>query len=293
MKVILLVGGPRGGLDLFQSLLDGHEEILQFPGIIYVNDKLKEILSNKSKEKIAKCFIKEYPSFFDSRKSKIERHYMLGEKKRQFYKVDKKKFVRKFISLSKKNLYQNKVFQNLYLLHMAYDQSNKKKKILVINAHIIPFIFSFEKIFKNINFEIIHTIRHPLSAISSTLKNWLKFKKTLLIKDYKSLITKRTVLIETLDNIVDKHNIKIIDLLKIDTEGFEYEVLQGAKKSLKFKKIKAIIIEKQLSDMYLNYNFKKVEKILEKNGFLLKKKFRFPLALFEDRIYTIEQKLSK
>ena len=51
MKVILLVGGPRGGLDLFQSLLDGHEEILQFPGIIFVNNKLKEILSNKSQKK--------------------------------------------------------------------------------------------------------------------------------------------------------------------------------------------------------------------------------------------------
>ena len=41
--------------------------------------------------------------------------------------------------------------------------------------------------------------------------------------------------------------------------------------------------------MYLNYDFEKVEKILKKNGFLLLKKFRFPLALFEDRIYTIKQ----
>ena len=56
MKVILLVGGPRGGLDLFQSLLDGHEEILQFPGIIFVNNKLKEILSNKSQKKNSQKF---------------------------------------------------------------------------------------------------------------------------------------------------------------------------------------------------------------------------------------------
>lgn len=184
MKIILLAGGPRGGLDLFQSLLDGHEEILQFPGIIYVNDKLKKILSNKYKEKIAKNFIKEYPNFFDSRKSKIERHYMLGEKKKQFYRVDKKKFIKKFILLSKKNFFKNSSFQNLFLLHMAYDQGNnsKKKKILVINAHIIPFIFNFEKIFKGVKFEIIHTIRHPLSAISSTLKNWLKFKNGIYLK---------------------------------------------------------------------------------------------------------------
>lgn len=139
---------------------------------------------------------------------------------------------------------------------------------------------------------------NSLSSTSTLAKinhksKWLKFKNMLLIKNNKNAIVKKTVLIETLDNLIEKNNIKKIDLLKIDTEGFEHEVLQGAKKSLKLKKIKAIMIEKQLSNMYLNYNFKKVSKILEKNGFLLKKKFRFPLALFEDRIYTINQKLSK
>jgi FkbM family methyltransferase len=139
---------------------------------------------------------------------------------------------------------------------------------------------------------------NSLSSTSTLAKinhksKWFKFKNMLLIKNNKNAIVKKTVLIETLDNLIEKNNIKKIDLLKIDTEGFEHEVLQGAKKSLKLKKIKAIMIEKQLSTMYLNYNFKKVSKILEKNGFLLKKKFRFPLALFEDRIYTINQKLSK
>ena len=178
MKLILLVGGPRGGLDLFQSLLDNHDEILQFPGIIHINEKLRKILSHSSKKKIAQDFIKEYLSFFDSRKSNIERHYMLGDKKNKFYKIDKKKFTERFILLSKKNfLFKDKLFQNLFLLHLAYDSNiNKKKKLLVINAHIIPYVFNFEKLFKGINYEIIHTIRHPLSAMSSTLKNWLKFK---------------------------------------------------------------------------------------------------------------------
>ena len=96
MKLILLVGGPRGGLDLFQSLLDNHDEILQFPGIIHINEKLIKILSHKSKEKIAQNFTKEYLSFFDSRKSIIERHYMLGDKKKQFYKVNTKDFIERF-----------------------------------------------------------------------------------------------------------------------------------------------------------------------------------------------------
>ena len=178
MKILLLAGGARAGIDLFQSLLDGHEQILQFPGVIYVN-QLKEILSQNSKKKIAVAFIKKYPVFFDSRKKSRERHYMLGSKKNMFYKVDKKKFIKRFVNFSKnENLYkEDKLFQNFYLLHKAYNfKHEKKKKILVINTHIIPYIINFEKIFKNIDYEIIHTIRHPLSSVSSTVKNWLKYK---------------------------------------------------------------------------------------------------------------------
>lgn len=166
-----------------------------------------------------------------------------------------------------------------------------KNKILKIEIDIEEYALGPKKETREIKINSLSSTS-TLAKIN-TKSSWLKFKNILLIKNYKNVIVKKTVLVETLDNLVEKHNIKIVDLLKIDTEGFEYEVLQGAKKSLKFKKIKAIMIEKQLSNMYLNYNFKKVEKILEKNGFLLKKKFRFPLALFEDRIYTIEQKLSK
>lgn len=183
MKLILLVGGPRAGLDLFQSLLDNHEEILQFPGVIYINNKLKEILTNKSKKKIAQNFIKEYPHFFDSRKTNIERHYMLGKKKNKFYKVNKRKFIKRFIILSKKKkLFKDVLYENLFLLHKAYNSGKNKHKIIVINAHIIPFVFNFEKLFKGINFEIIHTIRHPLSSISSTVKNWLNYKRGIYLR---------------------------------------------------------------------------------------------------------------
>ena len=44
MKVLLLVTGGRGGSDFFQGLLDGHQEIIQFPGILRPNKKFKEIL---------------------------------------------------------------------------------------------------------------------------------------------------------------------------------------------------------------------------------------------------------
>ena len=54
MKVIVLAAGSRAGLELFQSLLDGHSQVLQLPGIIYVNEDLIRILSIKSKKNLAK-----------------------------------------------------------------------------------------------------------------------------------------------------------------------------------------------------------------------------------------------
>ena len=83
MRIILLAGGARSGVDLFHSLLDNHGEILHFPGILKIDQKLKKILSQSSKKKIAKEFIKEYKNFFDSRKLKMERHHQLGKKKNE------------------------------------------------------------------------------------------------------------------------------------------------------------------------------------------------------------------
>ncbi len=69
-----------------------------------------------------------------------------------------------------------------------------------------------------------------------------------LFKDNITRVHKRDsietkVVMDTLDNYVQKHLIKSIDLLKIDTEGNEIFVLQGAKKSLESGIIKLIQFE--------------------------------------------------
>ena len=96
------MAGARAGAEFFQSLLDGHKQILQIPGILHVNDELIKVLSIKSKKKLAEEFIKKYAYYFDSRKSNIERHNMLGLKKKSFYKVNKNFFIKKFLKFSKK-----------------------------------------------------------------------------------------------------------------------------------------------------------------------------------------------
>ena len=74
-----------------------------------------------------------------------------------------------------------------------------------------------------------------------------------------------------------------IDLLKIDTEGHELEVLKSGIKTL--SKVKFILIEFRLNDMYLNYSSTKIYNFLKQNKFKLVKKFKFPLFTMEDRIY--------
>ena len=47
----------------------------------------------------------------------------------------------------------------------------------------------------------------------------------------------------TIDEFVEKNNIEIIDILKIDTQGTEYEVIQGASKTIEHNKIKLVYLE--------------------------------------------------
>ena len=51
MKLILLTAGGRAGSDFFHSLLDGHSQILQFPGYFRVDENLKLILETKNLKK--------------------------------------------------------------------------------------------------------------------------------------------------------------------------------------------------------------------------------------------------
>ena len=76
----------------------------------------------------------------------------------------------------------------------------------------------------------------------------------------------------TLDSFVKKEKIKFISVLKIDVDGSEKQVLNGAKKNLKKNKIKIILIEindkknhyikkeKQIINFLKRYNFELVKK---------------------------------
>ena len=49
--------------------------------------------------------------------------------------------------------------------------------------------------------------------------------------------------------------------------------------------VKAFLIEFHSNHTYLNYDNKKIEKILKKNNFKLKKRIISPFTTWEDRLY--------
>ena len=180
MQILLLVTGARGGSDFFQSLLDDHSQIIQFPGILRIDDHFSEMLNYSDPDKISKKFIKLYPYFFNSKLEMIERRGFLGINKNKSFKVNTKIFIKNFHNLLKKEKKISKI-KILKNLHMAYSLTKKekkcRKKIIFIHTHIVDYTKKFLKIINKENITIIHTMRNPISAINSPVKNWLKYKK--------------------------------------------------------------------------------------------------------------------
>ena len=166
---------------------------------------------------------------------------------------------------------QNNLFKNL---NNKYHSKNN------IYLHNLGLGERKEKQVMNIN---IKSSTSTLSKLNYE-SNYLKFKSKILGTNInKMFFKKENVQIQTIDNIFVEKTLDKIDILKIDTLGFEYKVLKGAEKSL--QKINLIIIEFRTHDAYLDYNPIMIHDYLEKNNFLLSKSFKFPFMNWEDRIY--------
>ena len=107
--------------------------------------------------------------------------------------------------------------------------------------------------------------------------------KNLIINSKNFYVDKYPINVKTLDEIFI--NKKIFNIfLKIDVEGFELNVLKGAKKTIS-KKVKFILIERHFFQLYKDNSPEKVHLFLKKNNFKLIKRFTFPLFYFQDNLY--------
>jgi len=126
---------------------------------------------------------------------------------------------------------------------------------------------------------------------SSTINNinqesrYFKRKFNLLnLRNKKKIYESFKLKTETLDNYIYQNNYNRISFLKIDTEGYEYEILIGLKKRI--KSVDTIMFEHHYDNMIIKeYTFSDINYLLKKNDFYQIFKSRMPFRKSFEYIY--------
>lgn len=182
LKIILLIPAGRVGSTFFLSLTDSHEQIMQFPGEFFFDEFWPKIRNELTPREICNIFFRDYKYFFNSSNEKIDRLNQLGIDRNQNFKVSKIIFFKYFCKFFKQKNSLNQKIHIINSLHFAYalasGENIKEKKLIIINAHD----YTRLKVYENLDVYIIYMIRHPIAILNSYFKNWMKYKKGILIK---------------------------------------------------------------------------------------------------------------
>jgi FkbM family methyltransferase len=204
----------------------------------------KELKNNLSFDQIYQLNFKNNQIVFDVGAN-------LGQSIKRFKKTFKSPIIHSFepnyIAYSKlQNLYGND--KNIFLNNFALGEKNCYKKFNISHKSDTSSFYNFKK-----------------------NSRWiLKRSKDLNLTPHNFVKEKVDIKVMTLDNYCNVNKVNKIDILKIDTQGYESKVLEGAKHSLKKNMISALEIEMILDDVYEIYNsFSDIEKNLVKNKYRL------------------------
>ncbi len=173
----MIVSGGRNGSLFFQSLLDSHPQILQMPGIFYI-DKLLPIFRSAAKKSLSNEFIENFPQFFSSETNKLHRMNQLGEDCAKSITVDTNKFLLAYDRFSQE--VSDNFEQALLALHIAYaeaagDQEISQKRLLVIHIHHAPRLEKIKDVLSD--FSVVFIERDPLPSLISEMNGRLDYFK--------------------------------------------------------------------------------------------------------------------
>ena len=137
---------------------------------------------------------------------------------------------------------------------------------------------------------INQTIESSSSTINKLNKDSKYFEKKLKVLNVEkeSFYQKLPITILTLDHFIEKNHIENIDLIKIDTEGYELNVLKGLSKNS--KKVKLIYFEHHYDDMIIkDYKFSDIHKFLKNRGFIMIKKSKMIFRKSFEYVYENQE----
>jgi FkbM family methyltransferase len=145
---------------------------------------------------------------------------------------------------------------NLNILSRNISLNNLEKKINIFQIGLTNVNNTF--------FDMNETTLEEGGALSSFGKSY-NFEGKKINK-----INKYSIFGTTIDYLIFNNILKVPDYIKIDVDGTEHVILNGAEKTLKKNKIKSILIE--VNENFLNQRVN-VEKTLKNCGFYLKHKY--------------------
>jgi len=150
---------------------------------------------------------------------------------------------KKIFEFLKKNFLDNK---KVHLNNIALDINDGKKEIKINKMSLTSTLNDIDD-----------------TSFYFKFKNFLMYEKNSVISQYEINTT-------SLDNFFLNESLQDNTLLKIDTEGYEFRVLQGIDPN-HFKKIRFILFEHHYDDMInKNYKYKDISGLLRQNNFSLK-----------------------
>ena len=161
-----------------------------------------------------------------------------------------------------------------------------KLNTVKISKKVIYFNFALgNKKEKKVIKEMIESSSSTLNEINENTKYFKRKKFFLGVKKHQKMFIEKKILVEKGMDVINKFKIKKIDLLKIDTEGYEYNVIKGFGESI--NKVKFIIFEHHY-DLMINktYKFSNINKYLISKGFYMRYKFKMPFRKTFEYVYT-------
>ena len=182
------------------------------------------IIKFRSLDHIFKDYLGERPIIMDIGANK-------GQSIQRFEKIFKEPEIHSFEPIK---------FESDKLLKRYKDKSN-----IIINNLAVGDVSELKKF--NISKKLV-----LLLSIKNSSSRWLdiRARQTKLSRNDIILDKVEEVGVIKLDEYCEKNNIEHIDLLKIDTEGYEDKVLEGALNLIKSNKISMIFVEIQLGNVY-------------------------------------------
>ena len=167
-----------------------------------------------------------------------------------------------------------------------------KNKIKMMNYKNV-FLFNYglgSKIETRSLKTFLDTSSSTFSQIDSKSNYYLRKKKIFNLFSNKFFSEDIEVEVSTLSKFIEENNIKKIDILKIDTEGFEYKILKGIADN-QFKDIELIYFEHHYDLMLKkDYKFSDINKLLTYHNFEMVFKIKMKFRKTFEYIYELKKK---